>query len=62
MTRLLLPIYLSTYIQYTMATLSASTSYRPQQEEYYHNDIPEGSYGAQDGAQEATIEGWRDIA
>ena len=45
-----------------MATLSASTSHRSHQEEYYHNDIPEGSYGGQDGAQEATLEGWRDIA
>ena len=59
---LLLSIYLSIDITNTMATLSASTSRYPQEEQQYHQEIPEGVYGEQNGTQEATLEGWRDIA
>lgn len=45
-----------------MATLSASTSRYTQEEQQYHQDIPEAVYGDQNGTQEATLEGWRDIA
>jgi hypothetical protein len=45
-----------------MATLSASTSRRSQEEHHYQQEVPEGAYGDQNGTQEATIEGWRDIA
>ena len=45
-----------------MATLSASTSRHPQEEQKYQQEIPEGVYGEQNGTQEATLEGWRDIA
>jgi len=45
-----------------MATLSASTSRRSHEEQHYKQEIPEGAYGDQNGTQEATLEGWRDIA
>jgi hypothetical protein len=46
----------------SMATLSASTFRRSQEEQHYQQEVPEGGYGDQNGTQEATIEGWRDIA
>jgi hypothetical protein len=45
-----------------MATLSACTSRRSQEEHHYQQEVPEGAYGDQNGTQEGTIEGWRDIA
>ena len=49
-----------------MATLSASSSsrhYHEQDQQFHQQDqLAEGSYADQDETQEATIEGWRDIA
>jgi hypothetical protein len=49
-----------------MATLSASSSsrrYHEEEQQFYQQDqMAEGSYGDQNETQEATIEGWRDIA
>ena len=61
-TRLLLLFYYHIYITNTMATLSASTSRYPREEQQHQQEIPEAVYGDQNGTQEATLEGWRDIA